>query len=123
MINTLLLLAQLAAFWLIVWLVVGSSCRQERLSLVLLQAVQKQTTKENENMATVKERLGALSADLDELEAEDKAAFERLEAKVQAGETLTPEEEAQFDDIEKRLVADALEAKGIAPDPSPTPVA
>lgn len=79
-----------------------------------------QTEKELIQMAaTVADRLGALNADVDTLEAADKAAFDRLAAQIAAGQTLSAADSATFDALEARLVADANAAAGIGVPPAP----
>lgn len=69
-------------------------------------------------MASVTERLLALRADVNDLETADAAAFQRLQDLIAAGTTLTAEQEAEFDALERKLEEMAATAAGIGvPDP------
>lgn len=59
-------------------------------------------------MATVKERSDALNQNgVNRLSSDDRATLQRLRNSINAGATLSPDEQKQFDAIEAKVAANA----------------
>lgn len=81
----------------------------------LLRKIIKRIERLEELVMTHKESLDALKSSVATWAGADASAFARLEAKIAAGDALTPEEEAEFNELQATIQAriDASNTEGV----------